>query len=231
MSEEQLSRRFLLFCFWSGSQLGEGDAVNAPNPTRQVTLVSEACPGRDYGEVASPFPDKLNRALQSEVHDVTVRRHADGSGKYAREMERAARCKARQRRNLDRLLYVGNDVISEASEHFLAEHTSWLLCDLRRMARDQPANKRIGELVPKERPVRIAPCALVDQVHRKVEKRLIVAGQALHQLRCKRRPLRDSKGESARINRYQNSIDASLGVSSAVDTNWTYSEGTCLRHM
>ena len=102
-------------------------------PYARMTLVSESCPRCDFGEVTSPFSDKLNRALQSEAHDVTVRRHADGSGKYAREMERAARCKARQFRDLDRFLYVGNDVLSESIEHVLAEHTSRSLCDLRRM--------------------------------------------------------------------------------------------------
>jgi hypothetical protein len=29
-----------------GSQLGEGNAVNAPNPTQQVTLVGETCASR-----------------------------------------------------------------------------------------------------------------------------------------------------------------------------------------
>ena len=66
--------------------------MNAPNPARQVTLVSESCPGCNFSEAGLPFPYKLDHVLQSQMHNITVRRHADGSGGHACKVERAAPC-------------------------------------------------------------------------------------------------------------------------------------------
>jgi hypothetical protein len=49
--------------------------MNTPNPARQVALVGKARARRDFRQAGSPFVDQLDRALQSEMHDVAVRRH------------------------------------------------------------------------------------------------------------------------------------------------------------
>jgi hypothetical protein len=110
--------------WWSGGQLGEGDAVDAPNPTRKVALVGEACASCDFSQAGLPLVNQLDRLLQSEMHDPAVRGHANRSGEYAREVEWATPCYICQQSNLDRLIEVGNDIVSEPLEHLLAQRPS-----------------------------------------------------------------------------------------------------------
>src|SRR5258707_15440194 len=74
----------------SGEQLLEGDAVNASNPARQVALIGEARVCRDFSQAGPSVANKLHRTLQSQMHDITVRRHSNGSAEHAGEVERAA---------------------------------------------------------------------------------------------------------------------------------------------
>ena len=69
-----------------------------------MTLVGKAGASRDLGQTGPPFPNKLDRALQSEMHDVTVRGHADRSGKHPRKMEWAASRDVRERLDPDGLV-------------------------------------------------------------------------------------------------------------------------------
>src|SRR6516165_8316579 len=52
-----------------------------------MALVGKAGADSDFSQPRLPFPNKLDRTLQSEMHDVTMRCHTDGSGKHSREME------------------------------------------------------------------------------------------------------------------------------------------------
>ena len=101
----------------SGSEPRQRNAMNASDPTRQVALVGKAGAGSDFSQPRPTLPNKLERMLQSEVDDVAMRGHADGSGEHAREMERAAPCYFCQGSDLDRLIEVGNDIVSEPPEH------------------------------------------------------------------------------------------------------------------
>ena len=44
-----------------------------------MTLVSKAGARGDFSQAGFPGPNKLDRPVQSEMHDVAVRRQADGS--------------------------------------------------------------------------------------------------------------------------------------------------------
>src|SRR5215469_4670558 len=109
---------------FSRSQLGKGDAMNAPNPAREMTLVGEAGLGGDFGEAGSAFPDKLDRPLQAQVHDIAMWRQADASRKDPRKVEGAACRNAGERRNLDRLVQMGHHIVADAIEHVPAEHAT-----------------------------------------------------------------------------------------------------------
>jgi len=85
-----------------------------------MALVGEACASRDLGQTRPPFPNKLDRAFQSEMHDVAMRGHADGSGKHPRKMKWAAPCNVRERLDPDRLIEMSDDVISEPPEQVFA---------------------------------------------------------------------------------------------------------------
>ena len=108
----------------SGGKPRQRDAMNASDPTRQMALVGRAGVGSDFGQPRPPFPNKLDRPLQSEVHDVAMRSHADRSGEYPREMKRAATGNLGQSTSLDMLIEMGNDVVPEADEHLLAQPTA-----------------------------------------------------------------------------------------------------------
>ena len=109
---------------WSGGQLREGDAVNAPSPARQVTLVGKARSRRDFSKAGSAVANQLDGALQSQMHDVTVRGHSDGSGEDAREVEGAAPRQSCERGDLDRLVQVRNDIVPEPLQHIPAQHAT-----------------------------------------------------------------------------------------------------------
>jgi DUF1009 family protein len=55
-----------------------------------VALVGEACGGRDFSQAMATVAHQLKRALQAQMHDVAVRRHADRSRKDTCEVKRAA---------------------------------------------------------------------------------------------------------------------------------------------
>jgi hypothetical protein len=59
------------------------DAVNPPNPPRQVALIGEPSPHRDFGKAASAITKELDRALQPQMHDITVWGYTNRSGEDA----------------------------------------------------------------------------------------------------------------------------------------------------
>jgi hypothetical protein len=108
--------------------------MNAPNPARQVTLVSESGPGCNFSEAGLPVPYKLDRVLQSQMHNITVRRHADGSGEHAYKVERAAPRDSCKRGHFDPFVEVRNDIILELIKELLTECTSRSVSESRSMA-------------------------------------------------------------------------------------------------
>jgi len=105
-------------------QLRESHAANASNPARQVALVGEACVCCDFSQAGPPLARQLDRTLQSQMHHVTMRRHADGSAENPREVERAASRQLCQRGDLDRLVQVSDNIVFESLEHVLAQRAT-----------------------------------------------------------------------------------------------------------
>jgi hypothetical protein len=90
--------------------------MNASDPTRQVALVGKAGAGSDFSQPRPTLPNKLDCMLQSEMHQVAMRCHADGSGKHPREMEWAACRNIRERLDPDRLIEMSDDIIPKPPE-------------------------------------------------------------------------------------------------------------------
>src|SRR5215813_4684052 len=147
-----------------------------------MALVGEAGASRDLGQAAPPFPNKLDRALQSEMHDVAMRCHADGSGKHSREMEWAARCNIRERLDPDRLIDMSDDVIPEPPEQVFAQHATRPGWHRRGVARHQPIDEAVRRLIPGEGSAWIIVCALEGQGAGEREKRRVIIGYTLDQL-------------------------------------------------
>jgi hypothetical protein len=83
---------------------------------RKVALIGEACAGCDFCQSISPVANKLERTLQSKVHDVTVRRDTNGSREYARKMGRTVPHDACELANPHRLIEMGNDIVPDPLE-------------------------------------------------------------------------------------------------------------------
>ena len=87
-----------------GRELGKRHAVNAPDPAGQVTLIGKTRAYCNLREAGSPVTYQCCCALQSKVHDVTVRRYADRSSEHPSEMKWTAPCYARKGRDFDRFI-------------------------------------------------------------------------------------------------------------------------------
>ena len=108
---------------WSAqAAIAEGDAVNAADPARQMALVGKARTCGDFGKAQSPVANELDRTLQSQMHDIAMRRDADGSREDPGEVKRAAPRYVGQRGDLDRLVEMGDDIVPEPLEHVFAQH-------------------------------------------------------------------------------------------------------------
>ena len=95
--------------------------MDAPNPTRQVALVSKAGPPH-FRPTKLPVANKLGRTLHSQM-----RRNGRGQADRSvntREVERAAPGNAQELGDLDGLVNVGNNVVSEPLEGRFAQHAS-----------------------------------------------------------------------------------------------------------
>jgi len=173
--------------------------VNPPNPTRQVALVGETRRSRDFGQARSSITHKLDRTLQSLMHHVTMRRHADRASEHACEVELAAPDDAGERGYLNRLVQMGHDVVFEPLEHVLAQCPSRPALKIRSVSPKQTVNEGARHLVPGERPIRVGVRALRRQAPRKIEQDLIVPRKPLDQPRVNRRILGGGEREPGSI--------------------------------
>src|SRR5271169_2348458 len=158
----------------SGSEPRQRNAMNASDPTRQMAPVGKPGPGSDFSQPRPTLPNKLDRTLQSEMHHVAMRGHADGSGKHPREMEWAAPRNIRERLDPDRLIEMSDDVIPEPPEPVFAEHATRPGWHRRGMARHQSIDEAARRLVPGEGSVWIIVYALVSQGAGEREKRRVL---------------------------------------------------------
>ena len=149
--------------------------MNASNPTRQVTLIGEASASRDFGQPGLPVANKLYGTLQPQMHDITMRGHTDRSGEHAREVERAAPRYVRECSDLDRLVEMSNDIISEPLEDGFAQFTSCPARDPRGVTSKQIFDEAARDLAPEECPIRVAGSAFQRQGAGKIEEHLVVA--------------------------------------------------------
>ena len=163
----------------SGGQPRQRDTMNASDPPRQVALIGKASAGSDFGQPRPAFANKLERTLQSEVHDVAMRCHTDRSGKHPREMEWAAPREIRERLDADRLIKMSDDVIPEPPELVFAQRAARPGWHRHGVAHHQSIDKAACRLVPGEGSVWIIVHALESQGAGEREKRRVTTAEAL----------------------------------------------------
>ena len=142
-------------------ELAWRNAVNAPNPARQVTLIRKARCGCDICQTMSAIAHQLTGALQPKMHNIAVRRHADRSGKYPREVKRAEVGDGGERSSLDALADVGQDIVPDPLERLLVSLAAEL-----RGAVALELLRRAPELSDRLKYFRLLPLAAgIDQRH------------------------------------------------------------------
>src|ERR1700730_7825963 len=196
----------------SGGKPRQRDAMNASDPTRQMALVGKAGVGSDFGQPRPPFPNKLDRTLQFEVHDVAMRGHADGSGEHPREMKWAAPANIRERLDPDRLIEMSDDVIPKPPELVFAQSAARPGWHHRGVARHQSIDKAARRLVPREGSAWIIVYALESQGTGEREKRRVITAEALDQPRLWQRALRGCQCHPARIDRDDKNLGVLVGI-------------------
>src|SRR6516164_9991750 len=182
-----------------------------------MALVGKAGADRDFSQSRLPFPNKLDRALQSEMHDVAMRCHADGTGKHPREMEWDAACNIREQLDPDRLIEMSDDVIPEPRKQVFAQHAARPGWHRPGVIRHQSIDKAARRLVPREGAAWIIVYALESQGAGEPEKRRVVTAYALDQLRLGQHILRDCQRHPARIDRDDKNIDVLVGIGGTIE--------------
>ena len=202
----------------SRRQLRQGDAVDAADPAGEVALVGEARAGGGFGQAGALLAEQSDGAFQPQMHDIAMRRHAHGAGEDPGEVEGAASRHLRQACDLDGLVEMGEDIVLDPREHRLAQPAASPEPGLRGVTRHQIVEEAARELVPGERPVRIAGRALRGEAAREIEQRLVLAGHARDQLGLQRRFLRGDEGQLAGIDGDEEGLDAPVRLGHAVDS-------------
>ena len=89
--------------------------MDAPHPARQMALIGKARLCGDLGKAEFSVANQFDRTLQSQMNDVTMRGHADGSGEGAGKMELAAMGHFRKRRDVERFVEMFEDELPSAA--------------------------------------------------------------------------------------------------------------------
>src|SRR5262245_5017280 len=118
-----------------------------------MALVGKARARRDLGEPEPPFTHKLDRVLQSKMHDVAVWRNADRPAEDATELKWGLPRYLCQGCNLDLFVDMGEDIVCEPVKHCFAQHSSGYFRQRGRVAGDQPINEAARDLIPVMRSV------------------------------------------------------------------------------
>ena len=83
--------------------------MDASDPARQMALISKTRFSGNLGKAEFPVSNHFDRPLQTEMNDVAMRAHADGSGEGAGKMELAAVRHSRKRRDVKRFIQMFED--------------------------------------------------------------------------------------------------------------------------
>ena len=91
--------------------------MDALNPPRQMALIRKARSYGNLGKAELPVPNHFDRPSQSQMNDVAMRTHADGSSEGAGKMELAAVRHFRKPRDVKRFVQMFEDELLQPIEN------------------------------------------------------------------------------------------------------------------
>src|ERR1700730_14907203 len=130
--------------------------MNTPHPACQVTLISETGMKCDFGQTILAIAYKLNRTLQSEMNNVTVR----SSGENASEIRPGRARYTCERSNVNSLCEMRHDVLPDTPKHVFAQHAPDRAFQWRTVTGHQTVHEAARNLIPEQRSIRVLPRAL-----------------------------------------------------------------------
>src|ERR1700676_1309290 len=134
--------------------------MNTPHPAFWGTLISETGIKCDFGQTILAIAYKLNRTLQSEMNNVTVRSDAHSSGEHASEVKGTAPRYTCERSNVDSLFEMRHDVLPDTPKHVFAQHATDRAFQWRTVTGHQTVHEAARNLIPEQRSIRVLPRAL-----------------------------------------------------------------------
>jgi hypothetical protein len=93
--------------------------MDAPNPTRQMTLIREACFYGNFRETEPSFSNHFNRPLQPKMGNVAVWADTNRSSEDARKMELTPVCHFREGCDIEGFVQMRANEILQPLEHVL----------------------------------------------------------------------------------------------------------------
>src|SRR5215470_16255182 len=160
--------------------------MDASNPARQMALISKTRFCGNLGKAELSVSNHFDRPLQTEMNDVAMRAHADGSGEGAGKMELAAVRHSRKRRDVKRFIQMFEDELLQPFENAGGQRSATVRPRPHRVTCGKDVDELARGLIPEQRPARIPFLAFPRQYLGQIEKRLIVATETTVQLRFER---------------------------------------------
>ena len=120
-----------------------------------MALIGKAGFRRNLGETEFSIANQFDSTLQSQMNDIAMRAHADGSGEGAGKMELAAIGHFRKRRDVKRFVQMFEDELLQPLENVRGQRAVRLRLGPHRVTRGKDVDKLACGLIPEHRPVRI----------------------------------------------------------------------------
>jgi hypothetical protein len=203
--------------------------MDAPNPARQMALIRKACRCGNLGKAEFSIPNQFDRTPQSQMNDVAMRAHADGSGEGAGKMELTAIGHFRERRDIKGFVQMFEDEILQPLENVRVQRTVRFRFGPPRVTCGKGVDKLACGLVPEHRPARITFLTLPREHPGQIKKRLVVAAEPIDQLRFKRTVFGGSERKFVRSNRNKERIEVLISVGAGIKSSRTDGEGAFVR--
>src|SRR5215831_19164977 len=203
--------------------------MDAPNPARQMALIRKTRFYSNLSETEFSIPNHLDRPLQSEMNDVAMRAHADGSGEGARKMELAAVRHSRKRRDVKRFVQMLEDELLQPIENVGGQRGVLLRPSPHRVTSGNGVDESARGLIPEQRPARVTSLAFPRHYAGQIKKHLVVAAETTAQLGFERSFFGGCERKFVRSHRNKERVQVLVRVGAGIKSGRTDRERSFVR--
>ena len=117
-----------------------------------MALIGKTRLSGNLGKAEFSFPNQFDRPLQSQMNDVAMRAHADGSGERTREMKLTAVRHFRKRRDVEGVVEMFEDELLQPLEDVGGQQAIRLRLGPNRVTCGKGVDELARGLIPEHRP-------------------------------------------------------------------------------